>query len=91
MIATCRCGRSWTGSRAEHCPACHETFTGTPSGDRHRVGDHGEGSRRCLTRGEMQISGMGTDERGAWFIVALREANVAKFRRDVALTGLPGT
>lgn len=33
---TCRCGKSWTGLKPEHCPACHETFGGTTAGDRHR-------------------------------------------------------
>ena len=31
------CGRSWTGLSVEHCPACHENFSGTTAGDRHRV------------------------------------------------------
>lgn len=42
------CGKSWTGLSVEHCPACHENFTGTSSGDRHRV--NGE----CLPPGELR-------------------------------------
>lgn len=68
--AGCRCGASWTGLRIEHCPACHETFTGTTSGDRHRVGDHnvfvGPDRRRCLTPAEMVEAGMKQNARGQW-------------------------
>lgn len=68
--ATCRCGASWTGLRIEHCTACHETFTGTTSGDRHRVGDPaiyvGPKRRRCLTDEEMRAKGMAQNARGQW-------------------------
>jgi hypothetical protein len=40
------CGKSWTGLRKEHCPACHETFSGTSAGNLHRRGDFGI-DRRC--------------------------------------------
>lgn len=68
---TCsRCGISWTGLRIEHCAACHETFTGTSSGDRHRAGDHaislGPDRRRCLTPEEMRAKGMTQNARGQW-------------------------
>lgn len=71
MSATaCTCGASWTGLRVEHCPACHETFTSTSSGDRHRVGDHavsvGLDRRRCLTADEMRARGMVPNSRGQW-------------------------
>ena len=52
------CGAEWSGLKIEHCPACHETFSGTTSGDRHRVGSHGvtdgPDRRRCLTVDEMR-------------------------------------
>lgn len=67
---TCRCGATWTGLRIEHCPECHETFSGTTAGDRHRVGDHntwsGPERRRCLTADEMRAKGMEQNARGAW-------------------------
>jgi hypothetical protein len=59
MRVTCPgCDVLWAGRKAEHCPACHATFSGTTTGDRHRVGAHGvtEGPerRRCLTVEEMR-------------------------------------
>lgn len=69
-VASCPCGAKWTGLRIEHCTACHETFTGTTSGDRHRVGDHaiyvGPKRRRCLTPDEMRDKGMAQNARGQW-------------------------
>lgn len=56
--------------RIEHCAACHQTFTGTSSGDRHRTGDHaislGPKRRRCLTPEEMRAKGMTQNARGQW-------------------------
>lgn len=71
MNATgCRCGATWTGLRIEHCTECHETFTGTSSGDKHRVGDHaiftGPTRRRCLSADEMRDKGMAQNKRGQW-------------------------
>ncbi|MCL1900463.1 MAG: hypothetical protein FWG11_08155 [Promicromonosporaceae bacterium] len=64
------CGTAWTGLRVEHCPECHETFTSTSSGDRHRTGDHavstGPDRRRCLTVTEMADRGMARNSRGHW-------------------------
>lgn len=36
LITHPACGKSWTGLKREHCPACHETFSSTKAGDRHR-------------------------------------------------------
>jgi hypothetical protein len=70
MTACKRCDTTWTGLRIEHCPACHQTFTGSTSGDMHRTGDHGvfEGPerRRCLTPDEMREKGMAQNARGHW-------------------------
>lgn len=69
-MTRCPCGTTWTGLRIEHCPECHETFTGTTSGDRHRVGDHalttGPDRRRCLTAEEMRGRGMTQNARDQW-------------------------
>ena len=59
MSTTCQhCLKSWGGLKQEHCPACHETFSGTTAGDIHRVGDHakdhGPDRRRCLSLDEME-------------------------------------
>lgn len=67
---TCMCGATWTGLRMEHCTACHETFSGTTAGDKHRVGEHhiwvGQSRRRCLTPDEMRDKGMAQNARGVW-------------------------
>lgn len=61
------CGETWTGFRIEHCTVCHQTFTGTQSGDMHRVGPHWPiGQRRCLTPAEMETKGMRRNARGRW-------------------------
>lgn len=63
----CRCGATWGGRRAQHCPACHETFTGDTAGDMHRVGPfHPKGARRCLTPTEMEAKGMRRNTHGVW-------------------------
>lgn len=63
MSASCNCGARWTGLRMEHCTVCHRTFSGTSTGDAHRVGEHGV-SRRCLTDAELTKKGFRlTDER----------------------------
>jgi hypothetical protein len=65
MRWTCRCGQEILGQKAEHCTGCHETFTGTRSGDMHRIGPH-DGERRCLSPTEMEAKGMIRDKRGYW-------------------------
>jgi hypothetical protein len=45
-MATCpRCHTTWTGTRACHCGACHQTFSGLEYFDRHRNHDGPHG--RC--------------------------------------------
>lgn len=65
-----KCGKTWGGSRTEHCTVCHESFTGSTSGDMHRTGDHavneGPDRRRCLTVDEMTGKGMVRNDRGIW-------------------------
>lgn len=92
MTAThAKCGKTWTGRRAEHCGACCETFVGSGAGDRHRVGDYaistGPNRRRCLDVEEMRAIGLDQDERGLWFDVASRES--IRDRRAI-LTGRDG-
>lgn len=71
-MSSCKCGARWTGLKAEHCAACHETFSGTTAGDKHRTGDHavstGPTRRRCLTADEMLAKGMTylTNAHGTW-------------------------
>lgn len=69
-MSSCHCGATWTGLKIEHCTVCHQTFTGTTSGDMHRVGRHtvttGPYRRRCLTKAEMIGRGMKQNDRGHW-------------------------
>ncbi|MGW2541746.1 FDXHR family putative zinc-binding protein [Kitasatospora sp. NPDC001574] len=55
------CSRQWSGLRAEHCPACCETFGSTRAGDAHRTGPHD--ARRCLPPATV---GLWQDARGIW-------------------------
>lgn len=73
MRATCRkCCAVFSG-RSEHCTICHRTFTGSTSGDRHRVGTHGV-DRRCRSDSELSKVGLVINERGQWgFPAADRE------------------
>lgn len=65
-----KCRKTWGGLRAEHCRVCHETFSGSSAGDKHRTGDHGvfvgPERRRCLTSDEMTERGMEQNDRGIW-------------------------
>ncbi|MFI5687856.1 hypothetical protein [Streptomyces sp. NPDC051636] len=47
MHSHAECGKTWTGLRRAHCPACHETFNSDSAADKHRVGKFGD-DRRCL-------------------------------------------
>jgi hypothetical protein len=35
-----RCPARWGGANTSHCAACHRTFTGVQSFDKHRGGSH---------------------------------------------------
>ena len=56
--------------RMEHCVECHQTFSGTTAGDKHRTGKHhlstGPDRRRCLSTDEMAEKGMTQNARGVW-------------------------
>lgn len=47
MITHGECGKTWTGLRRAHCPACHETFNSDSAAEKHRVGRPGI-DRRCV-------------------------------------------
>jgi hypothetical protein len=93
MEATCEatgCTFVRTTAAPQHCKAtdaengpCHQTFTGTTSGNMHRVGEHGVTTgperRRCLTPAEMVERGMKRDDRGYWTTGA--ELDPAAFQR----------
>jgi hypothetical protein len=62
-----KCGKHIPGDRLQHCPACHETFSSTSSGDRHRIGgwDRHGGPRRCLHPTD---AGLIQNPRGTWHL-----------------------
>jgi hypothetical protein len=70
---TCTCGATWDGYRIQHCtvPGCHQTFTGTYTGDMHRVGvigvKEGPNRRRCLSPDEMRAKGLVQNDEGQWY------------------------
>lgn len=65
-MTTCKCGATWSGKRLEHCTVCHETFTGTSAGDKHRTGTYWPDERRCLSVDEMAAKGMTRNRNGHW-------------------------
>jgi hypothetical protein len=70
MISCIDCDKTWGGSRTEHCPVCHETFSGAEAGDQHRTGLHGVSSgldrRRCRTPDEMRSYKTKMSKAGFW-------------------------
>lgn len=46
------------GSEQCECPTCKRFFSTTANFDRHREGDYGDDSRRCLSPDEMVAKGM---------------------------------
>lgn len=73
MFTHPKCGKSWTGLKLEHCPICCETFTNTPAGDAHRVGEFHDNTRRCLTPEEMRSRlkrPLEQNEKGYWTFAA---------------------
>lgn len=84
MIEHGKCGKKWTGLRAEHCGACHETFSGTTAGDMHRTGPMS--ARECLD--PVDIGLVYDAARRVWKLPAseysesLRSAHAQSHRRD---------
>lgn len=79
MTACVRCHGNYSGLKTEHCMVCHETFTNTLAGDRHRIGDHalvtGPNRRRCRTAVEMLKAGLIQNGKGYW----TRDRNGAEY------------
>lgn len=79
-----RCGKTVHG-RAEHCPACHETFTSTQAGDAHRTGPME--NRRCLTPDEMRNRPkrpLEQDQKGSWRFQRTPDTRWAVYGRESA-------
>jgi hypothetical protein len=88
------CGKTWTGLRMEHCPACCQTFAGTRPGDMHRTGDHGisEGPkrRRCLTVAETLDRGIRADASGVLHFGRRAPESLPQRQQDgPTIAGLP--
>lgn len=47
MKKTCACGATWTGQQKCHCAACHRTFSGLTTFDKHRTYVEGADRRLC--------------------------------------------
>ncbi|GAS98826.1 uncharacterized protein RMCC_5791 [Mycolicibacterium canariasense] len=47
-IGCARCTNRWGGLNTAHCGACHQTFTTTSAFDKHRDGNHAQGTRHCV-------------------------------------------
>jgi hypothetical protein len=60
------CTNTWGGLKAEHCPECHHTFTGTAAGDKHRTRDF-----RCLPP---DAAGLVQRDNGVWGLPITPEA-----------------
>lgn len=57
---SCRCGSTWTGYNRAHCGACHVTFGGVASFDRHRqVGT--KIGRKCSTPESLGLENNGNN------------------------------
>lgn len=56
-MASCECGREWTGMSEAHCaaPGCHESFSTVANFDAHRVfrEDGDWNTRGCLNSAEI--------------------------------------
>lgn len=83
MISHGACGKTWTGLRRAHCPACHETFNSDSAAEKHRRGTPGP-DRRCVPPAEAGLVAVEqpwgtcwqTPSDGAW-IAARTEGEVA--------------
>jgi hypothetical protein len=61
----CRCGARWFGAAIAHCAACHQTFGGVSSFDKHRAGtkDKTQLQGECARPSDI---GLVQNERGVW-------------------------
>ena len=80
----CKCSAEWSGLRVEHCTGCHETFTGTEAGDRHRVVERVDGAgseiRRCLTVEEIRTLARKDGE--PWFVEEVNQFGTRLWSRN---------
>lgn len=65
------------------CGACEKYFGSTYAFDRHQVGPHGWGTRRCLTTEEMGKKGMALNSGGYWIGKPMGNAALERARRSL--------
>jgi hypothetical protein len=76
------CGATFR-PRVGHCTGgrfggCCRSFTNAADADAHRVGNHDDGTRRCMTDSELHMSGY-TDEGGRMWSGPRAARNRARF------------
>lgn len=49
-LASCKCGRRWSGTTSAHCSLCHEHFSTVANFDKHKPSLRGCGDPRTMTR-----------------------------------------
>lgn len=59
------CDKRWSGSSMAHCSACHETFGGVSTFDKHRAGTKDKTRRigECAPPAEL---GLSLNDHGTW-------------------------
>ena len=62
-VFTHNCGSNWTGRNRSHCGACHITFGGVASFDRHRQTTGSTIGRKCLPPESLNLTDNGN---GVW-------------------------
>lgn len=80
LVASCRCGARWTGTKPEHCTVCHQTFGSTTAGDKHRYGKPEQ--RRCRTEEWMTAQGWTKDERDIWRLAPAKSPHYTRKEDD---------
>lgn len=48
VVECARCDKWWAGTGPHHCGKCHRTFTSLSAFDKHRDGNHANGTRHCV-------------------------------------------
>lgn len=61
-----KCGKTWTGNAAEHCPDCCQTFSSTTAGDVHRLGPRSKYPWSCVPDYMLSCLGLWKNPRGVW-------------------------
>ncbi|MBC8638280.1 hypothetical protein IAG25_15780 [Caballeronia sp. EK] len=86
-----RQGTTLSGDRNQ-CSDCSLLFNSSAAFDKHRTSRigvyEGEQARRCMTRSEMELSGMALNQAGFWVNHRQPAAYVAELIREQAAVGV---